>query len=72
MYGPHRHSTGFVNRAVTPWPSSGGQEGTLPDSVIRGATNAPNVGGEPDPVAVPTVVGGATLTDIVVGWTAVP
>lgn len=51
--------------------SSGGQEGTLPDSIIRMGTNPDNVDGVPDNDAPIVYVADAVLVDLAVGWTAV-
>ncbi len=54
--------------------SSGGLQGTLPDSTIRLWTNPDNIDvpedSRPDPLGVPVGLGNATLTDLDVGWTA--
>ena len=72
--------SGFVNRAVTDWPSSGGTEGTLPDSTIRLMpvanlpTNAekdlfadkPNPTEQDGQLTLPA--GGADLVLLATGW----
>ena len=50
---------------------SNGQEGTLPDGVVRLWTNPANVDGQPDNNAPPVGLGNATLLDLAVGWTSV-
>ena len=57
--------------------SSGGLEGTLPDSTIRDATNADNSGTspgnrEPVPGATITPVGNASVVSLAAGWVSVP
>ena len=76
--------SGFVNRALTDWPSSGGTEGTAPDSTIRLMpvdslpTNAekdlfaakPNPTEQDGQLTLPAQ--GANLTDLAVGWVPAP
>jgi len=50
--------------------TSAGQEGTLPDAVIRLWTNPVNVNGAPNPVGAPVGDGDAILIDLAVGWTS--
>jgi len=58
---------------VADYPSSGGTEGTLPDSTVRLWVNPDNVDGVPDNNALPTADNSAVLLDLAVGWTsAVP
>lgn len=49
--------------AAASYPSSGGEEGTAPDAVVRFGTTTTNGDG------VVTSVGNSTLSDISVGWT---
>ena len=51
--------------------SSGGQEGTLPDGIVRMGVNPDNVDGQPDNDDPITYGGDATLVDLAVGWTSV-
>lgn len=51
--------------------TSTGQEGTLPDNVVRLVTNPANVNGQPDNDAPIVGLGNATLLDLAVGWTSV-
>ena len=55
----------------TDWPGSGGNEGTLPDGVIRDATNAANVDGAPVAGAEITIVGNASVVTLAAGWVSV-
>jgi hypothetical protein len=57
---------GFVDRATVPYDQSGGQEGTLPDNVIR---FGPQDAAYPDGSGAITFSGNSTLTDLAVGWT---
>lgn len=50
--------------------SSGGQEGTLPDSIIRMGTNPANVDGQPDNDAPIVYTGDAHLVTLEAGWVA--
>jgi hypothetical protein len=72
---PFTWDTSQVLYSVEGAASSGGQEGTLPDNVIRLYTNPDDVpatgGGAPDNDAPAVPVGNATLIDLAVGWTSV-
>ena len=66
--------SGFVNRATTNWPSSGGTEGTAPDSTIRLMPPA-NLPTYAEKLADPNVDGqltlpanGADLLVLATGW----
>lgn len=56
------------------WPSSGGTEGTAPDSVIEVATMPTQAAKDADPSldGSGTTTGGAALADLATGWTSVP
>lgn len=65
----------FVDRNITPWPSSGGTEGTAPDATVRSGTLPTQAAKDADTALDGTIAvidGNATLTDLAVGWTAVP
>jgi hypothetical protein len=48
--------------------TSDGQEGSLPAAVASLFINPINIEGQPNPVGIPTVEGGAALADLALGW----
>jgi len=67
----HIGGTPYVDRGSVDWPSSGGDEGTLPADVIRFGDNPANAAkeaAEPSIDGTIGVIGNSTLNDIAVGW----
>lgn len=66
-----QHIGGEGLTLVADWPSSGGQEGTLPDAVIRFGTLPTQAAKDADTAVDGTIipVGNSTLTTIEAGWT---
>ena len=65
-----QHIGGEGLTLVADWPSSGGQEGTLPDAVIRFGTLPTQAAKDADTALDGTIiaVGNATLTTLGAGW----
>lgn len=65
-----QHLGGEGLTLVTDWPSSGGQEGTLPDAVIRFGTLPTQAAKDADTAVDGTIipVGNATLSVLLDGW----
>lgn len=65
-----QHIGGEGLTLVADWPSSGGQEGTLPDAVIRFGTLPTQAAKDADTAVDGTIipVGNATLSVLLDGW----
>ena len=62
----------FVDRSSIDWPSSGGTEGTAPDSTIEFGTLPTQAAKDADPSldGTITVTNTASLVDLAIGWEA--
>ncbi len=69
-----QHIGGYPYADPAEWPSSGGTEGTEPDSTVRAGTNPTQAEKDADHEldGTLTTVGNATLSDLATGWVAVP
>ena len=67
-----QHIGGYPYVAAAAYPSSGGQEGTLPDASIRFGTTPTNAEKEADPALDGTLtpIANSVLNDLATGWVA--
>ena len=65
---------GFPHVPSTDYPSSGGQEGTLPDAIIRFGNAPTQAAKDGDPALDGTIIftGDSTLTTLLGGWVIQP